>query len=374
MEESLFVKTVLHPSDHALLSPVADALESRAEELTRRQLRELATVRSYRSLPKDALSRSSRRNVVRVVAMLRGQANLPPEIEESELESGRQRALQGVPTEDVVTAYRLVMGVLRDELVEASGAANVPLEVTLRVVRQMWELTDDLSTELVAARRQIDVEVARREEQQRITFLARALSGALTGEALVKAAAAHGLEPDRNYWVVRASVHPLDGSVVLAGPVDGDVAAILSTRPQSGDGVAAVAEPVHLGGLPAAWVEASRLLTVAVRFGRSGVVDRSALGIQIAVVEEDELGEALHARYVVPVLAEPGGDALLESVRTFLAADANVARGAAALSVHQNTLRQRLDKYRRLTGADLDGLEATFEVWWAIQYWTLHRS
>jgi putative transposase len=264
------------------------------------------------------------------------------------------------------------------------------LEVTLRAVRHLWELTDGLSTELVAARRQIDVEVARREEQQRLTFLARVLSGALAGEALIRAAAAHGLVPDRDYWVLRAavpsatatvrmveaSVQTRRGAVALAGPVDGDVAAILSARPSLPDleGVAAVSEPVHLGAIAHAWTEASRLLTVATRFGRTGVVDQSNLGIRVAVVEENELGEALYARFVAPVLDAPGGELVVDSVRTFLDSHANIARGAEALSVHQNTLRQRLDKYRRLTGADLTDVESTFEVWWAIQYWTLRHA
>jgi len=384
------MKQVLHPGDHALMTPVADALERQADELTARQMEALASIRSYRRLPGEALARSSRRNVFRVVAMLRGQPGLPEEVVEDEHESGRQRALQGVPAEDVVAAYRLVMGVLRDAVIECSGEAEVPLEVTLRTVRQLWELTDELATELVAARRQIDVEVARREEQQRLTFLARVLSGALGGEALIRAAAAHGLVPDRDYWVLRASVPSATATVrlveaavraqrravALAGPVDGDVAAIVSIRPTLPEleGVAAVSEPVHLGGIAHAWTEASRLLTVATRFGRSGVVDQSNLGIRVAVVEENELGESLHARYVAPVLAVPGGELLVESIRTFLAEHANIARGAAALSVHQNTLRQRLDKFRRLTGADLTDLESTFEVWWAIQYWSLRRS
>ncbi len=211
----------------------------------------------------------------------------------------------------------------------------------------------------------------------------------LAGPALTKAAAAYGLVPDRDYWVLRAAVPSATAALrmlesaapsrrqadALAGPVDGDVAAILAVRPSlpDFDGVAALSEPVHLGGLSHAWSEASRLLTVAIRFRRSGIVDQSNLGIRVAVVEEGELGEALYARYVVPVLAVPGGDQLLDSIRTFLGADANIARGAAALSVHQNTLRQRLDKYRRLTGADLGDLESTFEVWWAIQYWSLRH-
>src|SRR5262249_13953257 len=94
-----------------------------------------------------------------------------------------------------------------------------------------------------------------------------------------------------------------------------------------------------------------------------------------AVVEEDELGEALFARYLAPVLATgPGAAVLLDTVSAYLRADCNVARGAAGLSIHQNTLRHRLARFEQLADVELSGLEATFEVWWALQYWTLHRT
>jgi DNA-binding PucR family transcriptional regulator len=51
-----------------------------------------------------------------------------------------------------------------------------------------------------------------------------------------------------------------------------------------------------------------------------------------------------------------------------------VARGARDLSIHQNTLRHRLARFEQLARVDLSGLEATFEVWWALQYWTLYRT
>ncbi|HEX3828604.1 MAG TPA: helix-turn-helix domain-containing protein [Sporichthyaceae bacterium] len=384
----------ISPTDaDGAFAPVAAALLRRSAELTARQLEELRAIRSYRRLPKDALARSCRRNVIRVAQMLCGDADLPDDVDEDEHQSGRHRAMQGIPAEDVVAAYRRVMRVLRDAVVECAAEAEVPLETTLRGVQQLWELVDEISNELVAARRQIDVEIARREEQQRLTFLARVLSGGLPAGELVKIGGAYNLVPDGEYWVLRARVAPAAApaalkaieaaarssrrSAALAGPVDGDLAGILSTRPvlPDLDGVAAVSGPVHLPALSHAYAEATRLLNVAIRFRRTGLVDQSSLSIRIAVVEEGELGEALFARYLAPVLATgPGAEALLGTVATYLRADCSVARGAADLSIHQNTLRHRLGRFEQLARVDLSGLEATFEVWWALQYWTLHRT
>jgi len=56
---------------------------------------------------------------------------------------------------------------------------DIPHEIVLRGTRHLWELTDERPPS-VAAARHIDLEIARREEQQRLTFLARVLSGTLS--------------------------------------------------------------------------------------------------------------------------------------------------------------------------------------------------
>ena len=58
--------------------------------------------------PADDLERSFRRNVARVLATLEQRDRLPDGIEEDERASGQRRALQGVPADDVVEAYRAV--------------------------------------------------------------------------------------------------------------------------------------------------------------------------------------------------------------------------------------------------------------------------
>jgi hypothetical protein len=381
----------------AELAAVGDAMEERAQELTERQLLALMAFPAYARVPSSALRASARRNVLRVAAVLRGSEDLPPEAEEHERISGRARALQGIPAEDVVGAYRAVMSVLREEFLDQSARLGVPVSAILLGTRALWDLTDRFSTELVAARHQIDVEFARRDERQRLAFLQRLLTGALLGSEVVVGGGAYGLASDSEYWVSRGRpaatdrqdhrnslARRLEGSGAgrpfhpLVGSIDGDVVAVTATRPSVNDdaGVLAVAGPAVPAALPHAFAEATRLLNVALRYHRTGLVDGTSLSVRIAVVQESELSEALYARYVSPVLTAMGSmaDIVLASVRTYLAHRRHVGDTAAAMSVHTNTVRYRLARYEEITGADLGDTEGLIEAWWALEYWVLRRE
>lgn len=44
------------------------------------------------------------------------------------------------------------------------------------------------------------------------------------------------------------------------------------------------------------------------------------------------------------------------------------------VSMHQNTLRYRLEQFASLTGADLAETETIIEVWWALEFWAVRRT
>ncbi len=366
---------------------VADDLVARMDELVSAQVRAVDAIASYDRVPRSAMRSSGRRNVLRVVHTLLGEADLPPE-EASEQESGTERALQGIPTEDVVGAYRVSMGVLREGFLEAASRLDVPAGDIVAATRDLWALTDKYSAELVAACRRIDLDLARRQERARLAFLHRMLTGALLPTEVLSGGAAHGLAPDHPYWVVRGRpvgeraaelARRLENCVVgqlrpLVGWIDGDVVAVIPGRPSAPEdgSVVAVAGPVLSAGFPQAFAEATRLLNVAGRYGQTGLVDRSTLSVRIAVVEEPELSEALLGKYVEPVLeVGAGAGALLLTVRTYLACRRSFADTAAKLSVHHNTVRYRLGRYLELTGADIEDTETLIEVWWALETWNL---
>lgn len=364
-----------------LLAIVAARLRERTDELVRRQLVALREIRSYARVPDDDLVRSCRRNVARVVAALELHDGLPPDIAEDERASGRRRALQGVPAEDVVGAYRTVLALLRDAFIEEASSLGADPAVILASTRRLWDLTDRYSDVLVAARQQVDLDAARSDERNRMALLQRLLAGGVEAGELIDGGAVHGLLPDREYFVVRgrpgsAGLNQLarhlescGASHPLVAPFDGDVAGLVTARPGPLPGaVVAVAGPVGLPDVPKAFGEATRVLTAALRYGRTGVVDSSSLSVRVAVERQVDLGELLYRRYVAELETTRAGQELLAAVRGFLQRKRSVRAAAEALSVHENTVRYRLDRYQKLTGADLADTDTLVEVWWALEY------
>jgi hypothetical protein len=374
------------------LSEIAEQLRTSADELAWRQVRVCRKFPSYDDVPDEDLHRSSKRNVLRVVETLNGRDILPAEVSEDEAKSSRRRAVQGVPAEDVLACYWAVLAVLRDEFITRARAAGVPSEVILGGTRRLWDMTDRLSGVLMQARHDIDIALARRDERQKVAFLQRVLNGNLLPSEVVQFGAAYGLEPDSEHWVFRAR-HPQgtpqsvsrhieltcvgDHFAPLVGPIDGDLAGITCQRPSVNDCVTVLATvgPRPLPMLAHAFAECTRLLNVAVRYHKHGLVDRESLSVRIAVVEESDIGAALFDRYVATVLDSCSmADQILRSVQVYLENHRRIQAAADALLVHGNTLRYRLDKYTSITGADLTDTEVIIEVWWALEYWQVRQD
>lgn len=372
-------------AEERLLADVAARLTARTDDLVEQQLAVLRTHRAYEAVPEDDLRRSCRRNVARVVATL-GRRDRLAQVEEDERESGQRRALQGVPSEAVVEAYRAVLALLRDAFIEEATADGADPAAVLAGTTRLWDLTDRYSGVLVSARQQVEIDAARRDERHRMAVLQRLLVGGVDPAELVEGGAVHGVLPGRRYWVFRAreasgpgdlqrlSRHLEQGSNdrrrLLVAPVDDDVAGIAAARPVPlDDAVIAVAGPVDLSAVPAAFAEASRVLTVAVRYRRTGVVDSSSLSVRLAVEQQTELGELLHRRYLSGLTERgPASAELLGTLATWLREQRSVAATARALSVHENTVRYRLARYAELVHADLADTDVLVEVWWALEY------
>ena len=374
------------------LGEIAEQLRASADELAWRQVRVCRKFPSYGDVPDEDLHRSCWRNVLRVVETLNGRDILPTEISEDEAKSSRRRAVQGVPAEDVIACYWAVLAVLRDEFIARAGAAGIRSEIILDGTRRLWDMTDRLSGVLMRARHEIDIDLARRDERQRMAFLQRVLNGNLLPSEIVQFGSAYGLEPDSERWVFRAR-HPQgipqslnrhiehtcgrEHFAPLVGPIDGDLAGITCQRPSVNDDVTVLATvgPRPLPMLAQAFAECTRLLNVAVRYHKHGLVDRESLSVRVAVVEESDIGAALFHRYVATVLdTGPMAEEILRSVQVYLAKHRRIQAAADALLIHGNTLRYRLDRYTAMTGADLSDTEVIIQVWWALEYWQVRQD
>ncbi|MFD5701770.1 PucR family transcriptional regulator ligand-binding domain-containing protein [Streptomyces lasiicapitis] len=141
--------------------------------------------------------------------------------------------------------------------------------------------------------------------------------------------------------------------VRLLLPADRDPA------PQSGWtlGVSATA---GVAGLAAADAQAGRALRRA-EAARVAVVRHREGGIAglVAPVEADA-----HARELLGPLG--GSVPLTETLRTWLSLHGSWDRTAAALSVHRNTVRQRVTRCAALLDADLDDPDVRMELWFAL--------
>ncbi|MFJ3336778.1 helix-turn-helix domain-containing protein [Streptomyces sp. NPDC086766] len=124
-------------------------------------------------------------------------------------------------------------------------------------------------------------------------------------------------------------------------------------------GVSAAVAPADW---PAADTQAARALARA-RATRAPLVRHTARRGLADLVPHDEAHA--HARALLaPVTAVP---ALTETLRTWLSLHGSWDRTAVALSVHRNTVRQRVARCAALLGTDLDDPDVRMELWFALR-------
>ncbi|GGW78860.1 PucR family transcriptional regulator [Streptomyces lomondensis] len=122
---------------------------------------------------------------------------------------------------------------------------------------------------------------------------------------------------------------------------------------------AAVAPP----DWPVADTQAARALARA-RATRAPLLRHSARPALADLVPADEA--AAHARTLLaPVTAHP---ALTETLRAWLSLHGSWDRTAVALSVHRNTVRQRIARCAALLETDLDDPDTRMELWFALRH------
>ncbi|WZH51249.1 MAG: helix-turn-helix domain-containing protein [Nocardioides alkalitolerans] len=362
-------------------SAMVDGMLAAADELVERQCDAVGAIAVYRALDRADVATSARRNVLRAAAVLRGDDRIEDDVAEAEEDTARRRALQGVPSADMLAAYRRGFAVIRDVLFRECRRAGLSTELTVRAAELLWECADRYSSIFVAAQHEVEMDLARREESRRATFLSQLLVGALTAEEAAASGAAYGLGLDGSYWVLRihgasdrvprrAFSVPERAQPLLVGSLDEDVVAVVGRRPPAvpTGTTAGVDGPASLADIPEAFRRASHALTTARAFGLEGLYDEGRLAVRAAVLDQPRLSRMLLERYVVPVEAESAMAAtLLSSVDAYLEHGRSLPRAARALSVHLNSLRYRIERFTHLTGADFDGVECVIEVWWALR-------
>ncbi|MEU6566697.1 PucR family transcriptional regulator [Streptomyces parvulus] len=161
--------------------------------------------------------------------------------------------------------------------------------------------------------------------------------------------------------VVRVLV-PVAGSAEPAGTTSTTASSPVSPPAPQPGWVLGVSAAVGPAEWPAADVQAARALARA-RAVRAPLVrhgDRPALADLVPAGEAEAHARALLA----PVAAVP---ALTETLRAWLSLHGSWDRTAVALSVHRNTVRQRIARCAALLETDLDDPDVRMELWFALR-------
>jgi len=364
----------------ALLRPHINAMWADREQLVQRVARIVTSnVPSYATTPSSEVWIGMTRILERTV-----EGNpLEPASEDDRIAAvgtGVQGAGAGIAADDLVTAVLL-------------GAREVEREVTTRA-----EAAGVGAVDLLAASRQF-----RAWAEQAAVWALQGLLGASAGEAnqqvrhvrLLAAlqsgdvAAARtiaddlGLDLSRRWHAVvvmgesGVAVEPAM-TLRLAQPdavwgempglaADAELVGIVRERPRIPDRlVGGVAGPVTLDELSVALRDAARAARAGRRFGHSGTVTLSELGLLVPLHEDDALAARLRERWVDPLRREARHD-LEATVRMWLACDGQVDAVARQLEVHSNTVRNRLARVTGLVGADWRSPQGRAELWAALQ-------
>jgi hypothetical protein len=294
--------------------------------------------------------------------------------------TGISRAEQRVPYAAVLHAFRVGARFLWELLVERADPEV--RDVLLFAAADIWSVSDELAAQVTEAYREALGDMARRDGQMRAVLVGGLLDGdGSAAEELVESAAALRLGRNGEYVVVSAACpapgeeslpdvermlrnHNLtsawrldrehqDGLVELRlGLGAADLAEVLADPARSRVGISA---PFRgLAGAPNARRQARLACSAAAPSSREVVCfDDQPLPVLLAAAPDQTA--ALAGSVLGPVLALPNDDreVLLETARTWLAAEGSTSAAAERLHLHRNSVRYRLRRLEELTGRDL---------------------
>jgi PucR C-terminal helix-turn-helix domain/GGDEF-like domain len=331
--------------------------------------------------------------------ILRGLAGLEPLDFDLARTLARRRAEQGVPVAALLHAYRVAAQVLWDHHLAAGhllGMSEFDLDQILDGAAELWALTNTYCSVISQAYDDIATERGRRSERTRMLLLDALFEGRVEDlPPLTEMSRLLDLPEREPFAVVIAEVRPPAdegiprveqvlrhaglrstwrvtrhrqiGVVVVdgaRGSLDG-LRKILAERATGRVGLS----PIY-----ADLTETSRQVSLAdlalccVPRGDSGVVlfDEQPVGALIA--RSPELSERVAALVLGPVLAldRDEREILLGTLSAWIEEAGSVARAAARLYCHRNTVRNRLQRIETLTERSLTDPVGVSEIYVAV--------
>lgn len=333
---------------------------------------------SYRMVPREQLVVSVRRIVgLGVRAISTGEAPAAEQIWEAE-EATLDRLRAGVPIEDVMAAFRVVISGIHDRVVALAAEHGIDHATVLTFTSLLWKLGDTFSARAASAYRRQGVEAAVADQRRRDVWLQGLLAGSLDALQREQGCRAYDLRSSTYHafcteagdelatdWLQRALAGPGKAEAMVV-PTEGQLVGIVATMPPAVAGhLVAVGPEEPVERLLESFRLAQDVLAAARLHFRDGVHTAESLGWRLAVPRAADLTDHLRTRLLEP-LAGPFGEQIVEALRSYLANERSIPRTAVAMHVHVNTLRYRLARFEELTGRSLQDTDVLIELAWVL--------
>lgn len=337
-------------------------------------------LRSYQQVDEAAVEESVGRNLEQALRALQvGRAPAAGELDRA-ASTVTERFTAGASIEDVILAYRFSLDRIHQAYVDNALELGVPVRDVIAGSRILWEVGDTFTSRAVTTYQALQVEAALADASRRASVVRDLLHGRRPEDP-----AAYGLDPDREYAVVRCRV-PVgangerlrahlertgsgEGAPALVVLDDNECLGLVTRRPTVPDGVVAGLGPfTAVSALPGSDRTARLAQQLGEQLGRAGVQDVLSLGWRVAAAARGDVVQAYRARFLEPVRAQGAfGEDILVAVRAWLRHGRSIPRAALAVPVHVNTLRYRLGRFTALTGCDLEDPDDLVGVLWAVE-------
>lgn len=363
------------PDGARRLDDVAERLRAAKADMARRAAEWIRQeLQSYQAVQQDHLLSSVQVNLERAVHTLL--SGTVPTVEAAENRAvTRQRMDAGAPMGDIIRAYRISLTVIYQDFLSLAEEAGMTPAQILHGSHLLWQLGDWFTAGAAAEYRYNAAQSAVRKALERAAVVRQLIGGQPWPDGFEARLGGAGIDPDRPHRVLmraraegatpageRYAESPVPGAG-LAADVDGRTVAVWpDSMDDPGEALPtdecwAVGPSRPLRELPESAAVAARILK-ALPGAPAGVHSAAGVGWRL-LLPLDPLTEAVLTKaYLNPLqLDTPAGREILQTLQVYLDHERNVRRAAEAMTVHQNTVRYRLDRFERLTGAALQDTE-----------------
>ena len=123
--------------------------------------------RGSRAVPEPDLWRSCHDNLARILQLVGGEARQGQEYYDAARATGRRRAEQGLPLDDLLRSFRMGGRLVWESLVDEARALGIDDDALLDLGTRVWEVVDRSSAQVAAAYHDAERSAVRADEQRR---------------------------------------------------------------------------------------------------------------------------------------------------------------------------------------------------------------